>query len=1312
VSNKKQVAYDPFSRGALSAASPSTAPQRELWVASLAGGNDAHRAFNECLYLTIEGPLVPQAIEAALIGLSERHETLRGTFSADGDHFIIAEHAKLSYSQVDLSGCSEPDKSARFQALTDKEVEVAFDLYKGPLYRVTLVKLTETSHRLIFSAHHVACDGWSLGVLMYELAEMYRAIVQKGDISKASLQPVASFTAYAADQHRRSSSGEGAADRAYWLSRLSGNLTPINLPTDRPRPTERSYAAARLDVTLGAETLKGLRGLGAKAGCTLLITFMGAMQAWLEKCTKQNDLVLGVPSAGQAVLEDESLVGHCVHVLPMRSVVDTQRSFIEHLKAIKPQMLGDFDHQQVTFSSLLPHLNLPKDQSRIALVPVCVNIDVALTNLNFGAPKVDYETVPRKFETFELFVNAVDYKDRLVMECSYNTSLFDEATIARWMRQLTLLIERTIAAPDRPLREISLLDDADQKMIDALNNTAVNRPLVPVHHMIAAKVAEFSGATAVEFGDVKLSYAELDRQANRLARLFMEKGVRRGDCVGVCLSRSERLVVALYAVWKAGAAYVPMDPSYPLNRTQAMADDAAVRLIVGESTLRNVTPTAPNNLLLDEVWDSLASQDDSPVEVGSEATDRAYVLFTSGSTGRPKGVDIRHSALQNALIAIGREIEFGPRNRLLAITTVSFDIAGVELFVPLISGGTVVMCSTEQSLDPTALKKLLAGGNIDFMQATPATWNMLLESGWKGEPGLGAGNAGEAFPPELVEPLLDRAQRGVWNLYGPTETTIYSSIKKMVRGERVTIGKPFDNTQFYILDEALHPVPVGSTGDLWISGAGVAAGYMGRPELTKERFVPDPFLAGQTMYKTGDLARLTPQGEVECLGRTDFQVKIRGFRIELEEIEVALAQFPGVRRSVVTVQEFAQGDKRLVAYVVGEAKSPHDILEHLRARLSPYMVPQHVVCLDEFPLTPNGKINRAALPKPVEGHAEKAKFVKPRTPIEETIRNIFSEVLGRSEISIDDNFFELGGTSLHSIRVVDRINKHGIKATPTMLFQHPSVRQLAEAATRSAESSGEVLHQGSILPLRAHGDRPPIFLVHSLPGDLLGYGHLVHHIGEDQPVYGFHGLGDGELGTDLGEMAKTYATSLEKFYPEGTVHLAGWCFGGTFGMAIAQELQRRGRKIGMLALLECWPARSKLADRARALKVVLGGTAERRPSGREMAKRLLQGDENPEMVEGFALEINEGPFAKRAAVHARNNEALLRYRTKPYSGAISLLRSSDAPRWAVRENDYGWSEFCPNIRVVKVNAEHAEILKPPHVAEVASFLRTELERFS
>jgi amino acid adenylation domain-containing protein len=1003
----------------------------------------------------LQGPVDQGLLRQALAVLSRRHEAVRGVFSSDGEHFLVYANREIPLSYHDLSTLTAEQRERRLHELERAEVETEFDLQSGPLHRAMLIRLEHGSHRFVYTAHHAACDGWSAAVLMTELAALYRAGVTTGTVSEeaAGLSAATSFIGYAAAQRARQASEGGRQDLSYWVQRLSGTLSPVALPSDRPHSGERTYASKRIDITLGAELLAPLRQTGAKAGCTFLMTFIGLVQAWVARRTGQTDVVLGVPSAGQAAAEEEALVGHCVHLLPVRAGVDLSKGFNHHLRSFKPLMLDAFDHQQITYGSLLPQLTLPYVQGRIPLVPLCVNIDAGLGKLDFGGFHAEYTTIPRAFESFELFLNAVDHRDRLVIECSFNTALFDESTIRRWIRELTSVAAAVVQSPEQPLSGITLRSDEDERAFAQLNATDQARSGTPVHRLVEQCAQARPDAIAVRFGNSAQTYAELDARANRLAHVLQASGVTGGSAVGVCLERTDKLIPALLAILKCGAAYVPLDPSFPSNRLQAMVDDASVNLVLTDAASRGAAPVTRAQLVLDAVEQQWAAAPSTPLGLTVSPEDRAYILFTSGSTGRPKGVEIPHRAFENILLSMQLDPGFSAADALLAITTISFDIAGVELFLPLVCGGTVVLCSREQATDPSELMQLLEDRSITFMQATPATWYMLTELGWKGRQDLRVVCTGEAFPQTLQEPLLARAG-AVWNMYGPTETCIYSTLARVRSGEQITIGKPVANTQVYVLDAGMQPVAVGDVGELYIGGRGVALGYVGRAELTRERFVPNPYAPTERMYRTGDLGRLLPSGDLLCLGRADSQVKIRGFRIELGEIESVLARAPGVLRVAVVAREFGQDDLRLVAYVAperGAALKEAQLTTALQAQLPPYMVPQHIVVLAEMPIGTSGKIDRKALPDPTKASRSvaAAQALSPRAhelgDVEAVVSDVFHEVLRLPEIERTRSFFELGGHSVLAIRIISRLKERfGLELPLRAVFQAPTIAQLAE----------------------------------------------------------------------------------------------------------------------------------------------------------------------------------------------------------------------------------------------------------------------------
>jgi amino acid adenylation domain-containing protein len=1309
--------HDPFADGDLTAALTPTAPQHELWLASKVGGDDANRAFNECLALTLRGALNVELLEAALQALIDRHEALRCSFTTDGQRFTVVSSHRGHLTHRDLAALPEPERGRALAELVREEMETPFVLEHAPLLRATLVRLAPNLHQLIFSAHHVVCDGWSSGVLMHELAAFYRAGAKTWPNSlsaeSAGLKPPTSFATYASALRSRAQTSDGARDEAFWMNQLAGDIKQIDLPTDHARPPRRTYASKRIDLELDPKLLGPLRALGAKSGCTFLVTLMGVFQTWLYRLTAQRDLVLGMPAAGQAVVDADSLVGHCVHVLPIRMTVDPAMSLPAHLAAFKPVLLNALDARQVTFSSLLRKLNLPYDSSRIPLIPVCINVDNGLGKLDFGDLVVTSETVPRAFETFELLINAVDHRDRLVVEWSYSTALFDEKTIRRWMAEIETLVAAVLARPDVPIKQLNLLEPGEKELLRLLNETFRPLPGLLVHEQVAATARERPAHTAVRFAGRSLLYRDLDRQANQLARHLRRRGVRERECVGVFINRSEKLPVVLLAVLKSGASYVPMDPSYPADRLAMMAEDSGMRVVLTETDLLPALPRVETALCLDALQSEVAAESDEPLGLAVAGEDRAYVLFTSGSTGRPKGVEVPHRAFENLLRSVQREPGFSQDDRLLALTTVSFDIAGLDMFLPLITGGTMVIADRRTATDPEAIAEMLVKEEITVMQVTPATWRMLIDVGWKGRDCLRVFCGGEAMTPGLAAELLDRS-REVWNMYGPTETTIYSAIKRVERGTRVvTIGKPIDNTNVYILDENLSQVPVSATGEIWIGGTGVALGYIGRPELTGERFIDSPFVRGERIYRTGDLGRILPEGEIECLGRSDSQVKIRGFRVELAEIESAVERCPGIRKAVVKLVQRGQAGQ-LVAYWVADPNSKVEattVDEYLRKALPPYMLPQHYVMLDTWPMTPAGKIDRRALPVPKSDRAGPAEPL--RDDVDVSVAEIWQELLGVEEVGLGDDFFSLGGQSMLAVRFVATVKARlGVPFNLATLFSSPTLREVGDAIRRG----GGHIDRGAVVLRREPEAATRVFFICGVHI----YRALAQNLGEGFESYGVIVMADERLEIalrtnvapelDLPSLLKEYLAAIRAVQPHGPYHLAGVSFGGLLAYELARHLRAAGEEVGLLALLDPILPSAVQKDRMRQFHQFMKAEGVWNLSAR-VAKKLLR-------KESGASEASESKSDPTTQLAELRNEAYEKLTTKwdrtaqPYGGDAVLFRATDVSvfRGFSIAHDLGWGRLVRGkLAIHELPGTHLGILQAPIVEQLGEIMRSHLK---
>ncbi|MGO9835641.1 MAG: amino acid adenylation domain-containing protein, partial [Polyangiaceae bacterium] len=836
------------------------------------------------------------------------------------------------------------------------------------------------------------------------------------------------------------------------------------MPTDRPRPVVKTYASRRVDIVFPSSLVDALRKVGARAGCSLFVTLLSGFEVLMYRLTGQDDLLVGIPVAGQSVASSPDLVGHCVSTLPMRARLVSDEPFLALMKAQRSTVLDGFEHQACTLGGLLRRLPITRDPSRLPLVSILFNLDqpVPPDTLRWEGVEVDLQANPRRFENFELFVNAVENDGGLVLECQYNTDLFDEESVRHWFDSFRTLLERVATNPDTPIGILPVLGPSDVALLQRVNATHADLAGdVCAHELIEAQVDRTPDAVAVECGQVALSYRQLEERANRLAHRLRAHGVSSDTLVGLSVERSADMVVALFAVLKAGGAYVPLDPAFPEDRIAFMVSDARLRVVITQRSLQ-ASLQCPDAVIVCVDDESLASDSSTRPSRLAEQTDLAYVIYTSGSTGRPKGVELPHRAVVNFLSSVAREPGIGPSDALLAVTTLSFDIAVLELYLPLTVGARVVIASQETTGDGRALLAELRRRGATMMQATPSTWRLLLAAGWSRDDPMKVLCGGEALPLDLARELVQRSS-SVWNMYGPTETTVWSSVYRLPEDvEHIVIGHPIANTEFVVLDASMQPVPTGVRGELYIAGDGLARGYLRRPDLTTDRFVPDSRKPGHRLYRTGDVARLRRDGNFEYFGRNDQQVKLRGYRIELGEIESVVASHPGVAQAVTAVREVKQGDVRLVVYVVPKAGAvpavgAEDLRGHARASLPDYMVPQHIVLLSALPLTPNGKVDRKALPPPVPVLEDEGAHVAPRTVTERMIAEIWQEALSVGRLGVHDDFFRLGGHSLLAAQVLSRLARdHGVALSLRRIFEAPTVAQLAavvDAESRSVHSS-------------------------------------------------------------------------------------------------------------------------------------------------------------------------------------------------------------------------------------------------------------------
>jgi amino acid adenylation domain-containing protein len=1169
------VDYDPFATGS-KVEIASTLAQREMWLSAQAGSG-AVCAYNESFSVRLAGAVDDDSLLRGLQALADCHEALRGHFSEDGERFIIEPAMMVPVAQHDLSNLPPDERQASLKQLQTEDAKKPHDLSRGPLFRAAIIRLDVQERVVMFSANHAACDGWSLDVLLADLGRLYSAFAGGAPLPTP---PRHGFSDYVSHCQTPEYAARVESSRAFWRKAFEVLPPPFALPHDGHRPAVRSYGARHSLHAIPLDLLTAVKKFSLAQGFSFFSVLLSAFAALLHRISQQDDLVIGIPVAGHPDAGMEDCVGHLVNLVPVRFRIEPGMSFLDLCRVTHTTVLDARENASVSFGELVADLKVPRDSSRVPLIAaVFTHVQkYAPGKLVFAGCSVEYSLNARCFETFEINLNAIESREGLQLQTHANSDLYTQGWLDWRLRELESVMRAGCAAPEASIETLALLPSDEAGLVtEVFNRTEGDYPRdLPLAQLVEAQVERTPGAVAVVCGSDSLSFAEVNARANQLAHELRARGAGPDRLVGICAERSVDMVVALLAVVKAGAAYLPLDPLLPQERLSYMLEDSGASLVVTEERVRASLPAFSGTVvsLDDQGWKSNPRDN---LAVAVQPDNLAYVIYTSGSTGEPKGVEVPRGALTNLLWSMRDWLGLTTEDRLLAVTTISFDIAGVDMWLPLLVGARLVVASREEAVDGVRLREHIDRHEITFLQATPVTWRLLLEAGWKGKSDLQIVCTGEAMPRDLAAALAPMVRR-LWNLYGPTETTIWSTGYLVRDGNQpVLIGRPVANTQCYILDKDRHPVPIGVVGELYIGGDGLARGYLRRPELTAEKFLPDPFRSqpGARMYRTGDLARYQADGNIECLGRTDHQVKIRGYRIELGEIEAAIARHLAVRQVVVVAREDAPGEKRLVAYLVAEDPPP-DLVDQirglLRATLPEYMVPSHFVGLDAFPLTPSGKIDRKTLPPP-SAQPTTAPSRGPRTTTEECLLGIWRNLLKRDGISTDDNFFDVGGNSLLGVALAFEVNKQmGVQLPLSQVLRSPTIVGLAEAvdvilARRQASATQD---SSELIELRAGGPKCLFFAFDGL-GEVLPYLNLARRMPPQYAVYGIlpRRLPEIPLAhASIPDMAKHCVEQMRRRQAHGPYTIAGLCAGGVVAFAVAEQLEQDHQEIDQIILLD------------------------------------------------------------------------------------------------------------------------------------------------
>jgi len=1220
-----------FKREVEASSALSYAQQRQWFLWQL----EPHSAaYNIPVALRLSGALDVPALEAAFGALIARHETLRTTLRQEGDSAVQIVHPAVPF-------VLRPEALAadELEARVSDELRRPFDLEQGPLLRVRLLRLGEEEHVLTLVQHHIVSDGWSMPIMVDELVRLY-AGYRSGEAVHLPGLPI-QYADYAIWQRNWMEAGEQERQLAYWTAQLGGEQPVLELPTDRPRPLVQSHAGARLDIELAPQLAQGLKEVARQHGVTLFMLLLASFQTLLHRYSGQADVRVGVPTANRNRAETEGLIGLFVNTQVLKAQFAHDLTFARLLQQVKDTAVQAQAHQDLPFEQLVQALQPERDLSRSPLFQVMFNHQTRGAGQGRGLPGLSVEKLASSAQTaqFDLTLETLEHEGGIGAALTWATALFDAATIERLAGHWRNLLQGICADAGQRVAALPLLDAQErQQILVDWNRSAAEYPRERcLSELFEAQVRATPEAVALVSGATSLSYAQLNRRANRLAHRLRELGVGPDVLVGMALERSVDMVVGLLAVLKAGGAYVPLDPDFPRDRLAYMIEDSGLELLLTQSSLLAQLPIPEGlcNLCLDRDsdWPDGYGEDNLAPIAGPD--NLAYAIYTSGSTGLPKGVTIAQQALVNFLCSMADKPGLTSTDRVLQLTSLSFDIAGLELYLPLLRGAAVVLLQTGQNKDPQALLQVIAEQQVSVIQATPSSWRMILDAAPAGAlHGRTLLCGGEALSAELAQRLIDQAGH-VWNVYGPTETTIWSARHYLTRADDVWLGKPLANTSLHIVSDDLEVLPVGARGELLIGGDGLARGYHQRPSLTAQRFVPDPFSGnGARLYRTGDLACYHADGVIEYAGRLDHQVKIRGFRIELGEIEARLLEHPAVHEAVVLDID-AAGGRQLAAWLVAsdgvdDAEALRSELKaHLKAGLPDYMVPSHLVWLPGMPQTPNGKLDRKALPAP-DASLEQAQFEATRGEREQRLARIWEEVLKVERVGLKDNFFALGGHSLLVISVVGKIRE----AFSVSLSLHDFL--LLETFEELADfiSAGERRVSKPVISMNgADSASIPLFCLPPGGGGTYAYYPLAGHLSGTRRVLGVVNKSHvvpGWFETSWDGMIAYYVEQIRKARPNGPYHLLGWSLGGALAMDVAHALESAGETVGFLGLVDSF---LPVAD--SGAEVVEPAPVEARADGPwdGLVKSLLA------FVPGIGEPIVRGLIAEATALHGDSPQA-------------------------------------------------------------------------
>jgi amino acid adenylation domain-containing protein len=1238
--------------------------------------------------IRIKSKIDLEALEKALHALIDRHAAFKTAIVVEKGVPTQVIHDSLNKPKLTLEKVSQFD----IQKILNVEANYVFDIKAAPLYRAKLFQLADDDFVFFFMVHHSIWDGWSFDIFFEELNIAYSAYLKK-EIPHYQADPEVTYFDFSKWQRDSLENGQFDQEIKFWRENLCVPLPVLELPTDYKRPVNLSHDGKTFAFTIPGELDQKLRQFARSNSTSLFNLLLTAFKVTLARYSGQTDVIVGSPTRNRPAPELLNTIGYFVNSVALRTHINFSDSFKENLVKVGQTCINAFANQSVPFQVILNKIEYSKDSTRTPVFQTFFSYqDVSNRGGRLGGTPYSQINVDKASTHTDLDLWIKTSHSKIEGAFEYRPDLFRDITIERFKETFFQLLESLNECSTGPMNQVLDLPNKQKELIlQTWNNTDIDYShSLPFHKYFEQNVLLQEHAIALETEEGTSTYKNLNKAANKIAHSLRERGIGPKDLVGISIHRQKGLVETILGVLKSGAGYVPLDPSFPQDRLDYMIGSSSPKILITEKSLR--PRFSQNNVI--ELTELACHQDDSNPNIIQSMSDPMYVIYTSGSTGKPKGVQISLGAMTNFLLSMKKAPGFRTQDKILAVTTFSFDIAALELYLPLLTGGQVYLASQYDVLDGEALKKIIYSRGITQMQATPSTWRLLQAANWTPKSNFKVLCGGEPFPADLAKWLLDQGAE-VWNMYGPTETTVWSTCKQVtVEDSLITVGKPIDNTYVYILNEEKKLVPPGAAGELYIAGMGLADGYFGRSDLTAERFISNPFRTNEMMYATGDFARFTHNGEIECLGRRDGQVKIRGYRIELGEIELCLSKIAGVVEASVITMEVQSKDTRILAFIRSHiALDDREFRMHLERNLPRYMIPSHFIMVKDFPKTLNGKIDKKALPALFKPEQDLKRETQDFHTAPSSLKQIWSQVLGTNNFSETESFFDIGGNSLLAVQLFSKIATDlQIELPLSTLFEASSFQKFSSMIERQIIPTPAQLPDlfKSLVMIKKSGLKKPLFCFHGVGGNVLNYMALAPYV-EERPLIALQSLGlDGttQLPHTVEEMASYYIREMRIVQPKGPYLLAGGSMGGMIAMEVAHQLQAMGQTIDKIIMFDTFgpDINIKTYDKSersfwKNLKVSFYYRFRTFSNRIRISILNFLGLPIPLEIRLFDVEMN-------------NYRALWKYRPKPYHGVLHIIRGKMKEQGWYSDESMGWGKtILGNIHSFEIEGSHHDFVE-------------------